>query len=71
MKHLILGLLSSLGLAAWVPLAPADNQVTHSFLATGADTRIVDGDGKTVWQFPKSTRDGWVLANGNILLALA
>ena len=29
-----------------------------------------DGAGKTVWQYPHASRDGWVLANGNILLAL-
>jgi hypothetical protein len=45
--------------------------ITHSFLACGQETFIVDGAGKTVWQYPKSTRDGWVLKNGNILLAVS
>ena len=45
--------------------------VTHSFLACGAETRIVDGAGKVVWRYPQSTRDGWVLDNGNVLLALS
>lgn len=43
--------------------------IKHSFLATGGQTRLIDGDGKTLWQFPASTRDGQVLPNGNILLA--
>ena len=45
--------------------------ITHSFLATGAETFIVDGTGKTTWSYPRSSRDGWVLPNGNILLALS
>ena len=45
--------------------------VTHSFLATGAETRIVNSDGTVAWKYPKGTRDGWVLANGNVLLALS
>lgn len=49
----------------------AQEKITHSFLATGAETRIVGGDGKVLWSYPRATRDGWVLPNGNILLALA
>jgi hypothetical protein len=45
--------------------------MTHSFLATGAETRIVDDTGKVVWTYPKSTRDGWVLPNGHVLLAVS
>ncbi len=43
----------------------------HSFLACGQETFIVNGDGKATWQYPHSSRDGWVLANGNVLLALS
>src|SRR5215470_18168013 len=46
-------------------------QITHSFLATGAETYIRSGDGQTLWSYPHSTRDGWVLPNGNILLAVS
>ena len=46
-------------------------EVTHTFLATGADTRIVAADGSVLWKYPKSTRDGWVLPNGNVLLAVS
>ena len=45
--------------------------IKHSFLATGGETRIVDGDGKTIWKYPGSTRDGCVLPNGNVLLAVS
>jgi hypothetical protein len=46
-------------------------QITHSFLALGAETYIRSGDGKVVWRYPHSTRDGWVLPNGHILLAVS
>jgi len=45
--------------------------ITHSFLATGARTYIADENGKVVWEYPGSTRDGYVLPNGNILLAVS
>jgi hypothetical protein len=45
--------------------------ITHSFLATGAETYIRSGDGQILWRYPDSTRDGWVLPNGNILLAVS
>ncbi len=47
------------------------SKITHSFLATGGETFLVDGSGKTVWHYPQSSRDGWVLPNGNVLLALS
>jgi hypothetical protein len=47
-----------------------DSPIAHAFLACGAETRIIDSHGKTVWRYPESTRDGWVLENGHILLAL-
>ncbi len=61
-------------LAEIVPSLLADTvpakKVSHSFLASGAETFIVDGAGKTTWRYRHGSRDGWVLANGNILLAL-
>ena len=50
---------------------PPPSTITHTFLATGGDTAIVDGSGKVTWSYPQSSRDGWVLENGNILLALS
>ena len=49
---------------------PPVKKITHSFLATGVETFIVDGKGKTIWTYPQSSRDGWVLPNRNVLLAL-
>ena len=50
--------------------AVTDAPLTHGFLATGSDTRIVSGEGKVLWSYPASTRDGWVLEDGHILLTL-
>jgi outer membrane protein assembly factor BamB len=46
-------------------------KITHSFLVTGSQTYIVNQDDRIGWTYPKSTRDGWVLPNGNILLAVS
>ena len=57
-----------------ISLARADDPqsgITHGFLATGAETYIRDGQGRITWQYPDSTRDGWLLPSGNILLALS
>jgi len=51
--------------------ATAAEPIKHSFFATGGETRMVDGDGKTTWKYPAATRDGYVLPNGNLLLALS
>ena len=48
----------------------SDSGITHSFLATGPATYIADGEGKIIWSYPADTRDGSVLPNGNVLLAL-
>jgi hypothetical protein len=45
--------------------------ISHSFLATGGETYIGDGTGQIIWQYPHASRDGWVLPNGNVLLALS
>jgi outer membrane protein assembly factor BamB len=55
-------------------LARADDPqsgITHGFLATGAETYIRDGKGTITWRYPDSTRDGWLLPSGNILLAVS
>ncbi len=46
--------------------------VTHSFLGVGKANRvvIVNEQGKVIWRFDMPASDGWVLANGNVLLAL-
>ena len=50
--------------------AAATSKVTHGFLATGGETYILDGSGRQTWRHPVGSRDGWVLPNGRILLAL-
>jgi hypothetical protein len=64
------GFLLALSITA-APLQAVAAQITHAFLATGADTYLRSGDGQTLWRYPHGTRDGWVLANGNILLAVS
>ena len=45
-------------------------EITHGFLATGSHTYIMDGSGKQIWSYPKGTRDGYVLPNGNVILTV-
>jgi hypothetical protein len=49
----------------------AEPPITHSFLACGQETFILDGAGRVTWKYSRSSRDGWVLQNGNVLLALS
>jgi len=54
----------------------SDSGITHSFLATGGHTYIMQADkddpkGKIVWEYPAGTREGCILANGNVLLAVS
>jgi hypothetical protein len=58
-------------LAAVAAHAVAADPPRHTFLATGAETFIADDTGKASWTYPHSSRDGWVLPNGNVLLALS
>ncbi len=44
--------------------------ITHAFFAAGGATYIRSGSGQILWEFPHATRDGWVLGNGNVILAL-
>ncbi|HEY1189571.1 MAG TPA: PQQ-binding-like beta-propeller repeat protein [Gemmata sp.] len=65
--------LTAVTLCAALFSAPAfaADPIKHGFLATGGETFIVDEAGKVTWKYPHSTRDGWVLENGNVLLALS
>lgn len=47
------------------------SKIRHSFLALGARTAIIGEDGKTLWSTRGGSRDGFVLPNGNILIAWA
>jgi outer membrane protein assembly factor BamB len=45
--------------------------ITHSMFIAGGVTAILDAHGQEVWKYPAQTRDGFVLPNGNLLLALS
>jgi hypothetical protein len=46
-------------------------EITHRFLACGSKTYIMEADGKASWSYPHSTRDGYVLEDGRIILTLS
>ena len=48
-----------------------DVEVTHRFLACGKTTYIMEPNGKPSWTYPASTRDGYVMEDGQILLTLS
>lgn len=53
-------------------MANADAQeITHSFLACGQKTYIMEADGEPSWTYPAATRDGYVLEDGTIILTLS
>jgi len=76
MTNLISKFRSFLRLAVCVALfgsaVNAEDAIKHSFLGCGKANRtvIVGEDGKVQWKYDKPASDGWVLPNGNVLLAL-
>ena len=62
-------LCGALGSTAW---AGDKAVIKHSFLGVGKANRavIVDEEGNVEWKFNMPASDGWVLPNGNVLLAL-
>ena len=69
LRPMILGCV--LGLASMSPIQAGDPPITHKFLAAGNSTYILAESGKKAWTYPASTRDGWVLPDGHILLAMS
>jgi hypothetical protein len=70
-----IGLIFGLG-AMMANAAPFGEQLSaagirHSFLLTGTKTCIVGEDSEIIWEVPGRSRDGEVLANGNVLVAFA
>lgn len=49
---------------------PATPKITHSFLATGQETYVLNDAGEVIWRYPHNTRDGWILPDGHALLAV-
>ena len=62
-------LIATTGLIAAEPAA-----ITHSILVTGGKTYVVEdangSSGNVTWRYPHSSREGWMLPNGNVLLAV-
>jgi hypothetical protein len=50
---------------------PEPAKITHSMFIAGAETAILSGDGQVLWKYPAQTRDGFVLPNGNVLMAVS
>jgi len=46
-------------------------KITHSMFIAGGETAILSGDGQVLWKYPAQTRDGFVLPNGNVLMAVS
>ncbi len=57
--------------AAAGPHQESATGITHAFLALGGETYIMKEDGTVAWTYPANTRDGFVLPNGNVLLAVS
>ncbi len=53
------------------PKQESETGITHSIVAFGGETYIMGTDGKVQRSYPANTRDGWLLPNGNLLLALS
>lgn len=51
---------------------PPSEKITHSFLGCGKANRIViiGEDGVIQWKFDQPASDGWMLDNGNVLVAI-
>lgn len=56
-----------------VSTATADHheQIKHSYLTMGGKTAIISEEGEVVWSYRGGSRDGFVLPNGNVLIAFA
>ncbi len=48
---------------------PPASTIRHSYLVLGGKTAIIGEDGKAAWEYSGASRDGFVLPNGNVLIA--
>ena len=48
----------------------SESGIRHAFLVTGSITAIIGEDNTLQWQVPGRSRDGFVLANGNVLVSI-
>lgn len=49
----------------------AEPRIEHTVFIAGSETAILSNHGDVLWKYPAATRDGFVLPNGHVLLALA
>lgn len=68
----------AVSLSFLVGLIPAGSQalkaqepIRHSYLVLGSKTAIIDENDQVVWEYTGGSRDGFVLPNGNVLIAFA
>lgn len=52
-------------------LRAADPAIRHSYLVLGGKTAIIGENGQAQWEYRGGSRDGFVLPNGNVLIAFA
>ena len=50
---------------------PMPSTIRHSYLVMGGKTAIIGEDGKPTWEYRGGSRDGFVLPDGNVLLAFS
>jgi len=55
--------------AGFAEAAPQTNSIRHSYLVLGGKTAIIGEEGNVIWEHKCGSRDGFVLPNGNVLLA--
>jgi hypothetical protein len=70
-RILIAVLLFTLGQSLSMSLADEPTRIRHSYLVMGSKTAIIDEAGKAIWEYTGGSRDGFVLPNGNVLLAFS
>lgn len=46
-------------------------KITHTTFIAGSETAILSNTGEALWHYPAATRDGYVLPNGNVLMAVS
>lgn len=71
MRHTPLCLLLAAAAVSAFAAEPEPAKITHSMFIAGSETAILSDDGKELWKYPAATRDGFVLPNGNLLLAVS
>lgn len=53
------------------PAAELPGDIKHSFLTLGGQTAIIGENSEVLWSYRGGSRDGFVLPNGNVLIAFA